>query len=365
MLEGIRIIDFSQYLPGPHATLRLSDIGAEVIKVESPQGDPSRPSASQKRDGLVFLTQNRNKKSVVLDLKNTVDQQTALHLISEADIVVEGFRPGVVSRLGIAYEDVVKVKKDIIYCSISGYGQTGPMSEMGGHDINYLSLSGVLAQLKDQNGRPVQPSTTIADFVGGMAASEAILGAIVKKLRTGGGSYIDLSITDSLLSIMSNHIVIESVTGEENGISKLNNQYVCYSLYETRDGRYMSLGALEPKFWQNYCRALNKEKWLPEHFSLARQENPVFVEMKQVFASRTFEQWIEFSRQVDCCMAPVLETSELYTYPLFQERGVLMEKEGIRHTSIKYSSAEAIVHTNAPELGEHTNEMKQKYENYI
>lgn len=366
MLEGIRIIDFTQYLPGPHATVRFVDMGAEVIKVESPKGDPSRPSTNQKGDGLVFFTQNRNKKSVVLNLKDPDDQKIALNLIRDADIVIEGFRPGVVSRLGIAYEDAIKVKKDIIYCSLSGYGQTGVMSQMGGHDINYLSLSGVLAQLKDQNGRPIQPSTTIADFVGGIAASEAILGALVKRLSSGKGTYIDLSITDSLLSIMSNHVVVESVTGEEHGVSKLNNKYVCYYLYETKDGRFVSLGALESKFWNNLCTALNKESWLSEHFSLAQHGNPVFEEMKEVFAGKTLVEWKKFSQEVDCCLAPVLETSELHTHQLIQDRGLITEKEGIRHVATKYAPEMIIKdQTTSPELGQHTKEIRMKYENKV
>ncbi|MGX9135124.1 CaiB/BaiF CoA transferase family protein [Rummeliibacillus sp. JY-2-4R] len=363
MLEGIRIIDFSQYLPGPHASLRLVDMGAEVIKVESPQGDPSRPATDEKGEGLVFLTQNRNKKSIVLNLKDPNDQQTALNLIYNADVVLEGFRPGVMNRLGIGYEEIIKVKKDIIYCSLTGYGQTGKMSSMGGHDINYLSLSGVLSQLKDSNGRPVQPSTTLADFVGGIAASEAILGALVKKLRTGVGSYIDLSITDALLSLMSNHSVIESVTGEENGVSKLHNKHVCYFLYETKDGRYVSLGALEFKFWQNFCTALNKENWLNEQFSLVALENPIFEEMKQMFASKTLAEWTKFSEEVDCCIAPVLETSELHSLQLFRDRGLIVEKEGIRHISTKYSPVITISNqTTAPRLGQHFEEIRNEYE---
>ena len=366
MLQGIRIIDFSQYLPGPHATLRLVEMGAEVIKVESPKGDPSRPSNVQKGNGLVFVAQNRNKKSVVFNLKDPDDRETALSLIRDADVVIEGFRPGVASRIGIGYEDVMKVKKDIIYCSLSGYGQTGLMSKMGGHDINYLSLSGVLAQFKDRNGRPVVPSTTIADFVGGIAASEAILGAVVKKLRTGEGSYIDLSITDAVLSLMSNHTVIESVAGEENGISKLNNKHICYSLYETKDERYVSLGALETKFWRNLCTALNKEHWIPEHFSLAQTDNPVFEEMKAVFASRTLAEWTKFSQEVDCCMAPVLETSELHKQQLFKARGLITEKDGVRYTSTRISPTNDITtQKTSPELGQHTNEMKQKFKNKI
>lgn len=362
LLEGIRIIDFSQYLPGPHATLRLVEMGAEVIKVESQQGDPARSFTNQKEDGLIFLTQNRHKKSVVLNLKDPNDQQIALNLIDDADVVIEGFRPGVTSRLGIGYEDVKKRKKNIIYCSLTGYGQTGVLSEMAGHDINYLSLSGVLAQLKDENGRPVIPSTTIADFVGGIAASEAILGALVKRFKTGEGSYIDLSITDALLSIMSNHTVIESVTGEENGVSKLHNQYVCYYLYETKDRRFVSLAALEPKFWSNFCAAINRENWLKEQYSFVQNENPVFVEMKQLFASKTLAEWTDFAQAVDCCIAPVLETSELHTHPQFKDRGMIMEKQGIRYVSTKYSPVLNITdQTISPKLGEHSEDIRKKY----
>ncbi|WP_077213245.1 CaiB/BaiF CoA transferase family protein [Bacillus dakarensis] len=366
MLEGIRILDFSQYLPGPHATLRLVDMGAEVIKVESPQGDPSRPSTNKKGDGLVFNTQNRNKKSIVLNLKEEDDRQIALNLIRDADVVLEGFRPGVVARLGISYEDVIKVKEDIIYCSLSGYGQTGPLSQLGGHDINYLSWSGTLAQFKDQTGRPVQPSTTIADFVGGISASEAILAALVKKLRTGEGSYIDLSITDTLLSLMSNHVVHESITGEEHGIPRLNNKHVCYYIYETKDGRYVSLGALEPKFWTNLCTALNKLSWIPDHFSLAEPNNPVFEELKDMFSSRTLEEWTKFAQEVDCCLAPVLETSEVHQQPLFTEREMIVEKDGIRQISTRFSPAQDIkTHSVPPGLGQHTVEFKEKYENKV
>lgn len=363
LLEGIRIIDFSQYLPGPHATLRLAEMGAEVIKVESPQGDPARSLTNKKEDGLIFLTQNRNKKSVVLNLKDQKDRQTALNLIYDADVVLEGFRPGVTSRLGIGYEEIIKKKKDIIYCSLSGYGQTGELSKMAGHDINYMSLSGVLAQLKDENGRPVLPSTTIADFVGGIAASEAILGALVKKFRTGEGSYIDLSITDSLLSIMSNHTVIESVTGKENGVSQLHNKYVCYYLYETKDSRFVSLGALEPKFWANFCAALNREDWLKEQFSFVQNDNQVFVEMKQIFASKTLAEWSDLAQVIDCCIAPVLETSELHTHPHFKDRGMIVEKEGIRYISTNYSPVWTITdQTISPRLGQHSEDIRKEYD---
>ncbi|MDQ0270350.1 CaiB/BaiF CoA transferase family protein [Cytobacillus purgationiresistens] len=358
MLKGIRVIDFSQYLPAPHTTLRLADLGAEVIKVESPTGDPSRAPSGKEDMGYVFLAQNRNKKSVALNLKEEADRDAALQLIASADIVIESYRPGVADRLGIGYEDALKVKKDIIYCSLSGYGGTEVMRHLGGHDLNYLAISGLLSQLKDENGRPIQPGTQLADFIGGITASEAILGALVNKERTGEPSYLDVSLTDSVLPLMSNHILIESLTGEQNGVAKLGGKHVCYFIYETKDGRYVSLGALELKFWRNFCYGLHKESWLTEHYSLASDENPIFTEMKAVFASRTLDEWAQFSLEVDCCLAPILETAEVVKHPLFKSRQFIFNEEGVNYTSTRFTE-EAQEFTRAPQLDQHANELKQ------
>lgn len=364
MLEGIRVIDFSQYLPGPHTTLRLADLGAEIIKVESPFGDPARGSLDENGAGYVFLAQNRNKKSIVLNLKDTKDQAIALKLIAEADVVLESFRPGVMDRLGIGYDDAIKVKKNIIYCSLTGYGQTGIMSHLGGHDLNYLSLSGMLSQLKDQNGRPVQPSNTIADFVGGISASESILAALVKRFNTGKGSYIDLSITDSLLPLMSNHVTIADATGEEHGVDRLNNKLVCYYLYETSDHRFVSLGALEPKFWQNFCKAVRKESWIPAHISIADENNPIFEEMKELFANRTFAEWSQFSLEVDCCLAPLLETSEVVNHPLTKDRGLIVKTDKQCYTLTNYHALDTSGKF-APEFGQHTEQLISQIEGKV
>ena len=361
MLEGIRIIDFSQYLPGPHTTLRLAEMGAEVIKVEPPRGDPARVSIGKEDTGFVFQAQNRNKKSITLNLKDDIDRGTAINIMKSSDVVIESFRPGVTDRLGIGYADIVKHKQDIIYCSLTGYGQTGSMRQLGGHDLNYMAVSGMLAQLKDETGRPIHPSNTIADFIGGITASEAILGALVKRGRTGEGSYLDISITDSLLPLMSNHILMENATKEQHGVPSLNSTLVCYHIYETKDGRYVSLGALEPKFWKNLCLALKQEHWITEHFSPANDKNAIYVEIKEFFASMTLSEWTQFSLQVDCCLTPVLETSELVNQPLTNERGLIFDKDGIRYTSTKYIQEQAD-HFNTtqspPKLGEHNEGIK-------
>ena len=179
MLTGVRIIDFTNYLPGPFASLRLAELGAEVIKVESLAGDPARTTGREKdSDDPIFRANNRNKQSITLNLKNDQGRNIALRLIEKADVVIESFRPKVMGKLGLDYEAVVKIKPDIVYCSITGFGNDGEISSQGSHDLNYLAVSGVLAQLKDQYGKPIHPTTTLADYFGGFATSEKVLAAL-------------------------------------------------------------------------------------------------------------------------------------------------------------------------------------------
>ena len=367
MLKGICIIDFSQYLPGPYTTLRLADLGAEVIKVESPSGDPARlPPEKDGGDRYVFRAQNRGKKSITLNLKERRDQRIAMDLIKQADVVIESFRPGVTKRLGISYEEVVKEKPDIVYCSLSGYGQEGEMSHLGSHDINYMAVSGVLSQLKDDNDRPIHPSTTIADLVGGVAASESIVAALLQKERTGKGAYLDIALADVMVTLMTNHVLIESGTGGQRGIERVHKQVVCYSLYETQDGRFISFGALEPKFWGNFCSAVGKEQWLSEQFSAPVETNPIYVEIKELFMSRTFEEWTIFSQQVDCCMAPVLETGEVAHYPYYKTRKLVEERWGDNYVATRFNNGQSLLENSTfpPKHGEHTEDVLEKLAQY-
>ena len=362
MLEGIRIIDFSQYLPGPHATLRLAEMGAEVIKVESPYGDPARSPIGPNEKGYLFKAQNRNKKSLILNLKDQEDVEAALQLIKKADIVIESFRPGVAERLGIDYKSAARVKSNIIYCSLTGYGQTGPLRNMGGHDINYMALSGVLAQMKDTNNRPILPSTTFADFIGGITASEAILAALVKRGQTGEGSFLDISLTDSLLSVMSNHIPIEHATGDQYGVAVLRNKVVCYSIYETKDGRYVSIGALEPKFWQNFCRAVSKEHLSKEQFSPVVDANPFYEEMKGIFRGKTLAEWTRFGLEVDCCLAPILEAGELANHPYHKEKERFFQMDNVRYIAATSLTEGDMAGGSVPDFGEHSELIRELIE---
>ncbi|WP_027415734.1 CaiB/BaiF CoA transferase family protein [Aneurinibacillus terranovensis] len=362
MLNGIRVVDFSLYLPGPYASLRLADMGAEVIKVESPAGDPARVLSATEDgngDGYVFQVQNRSKKSIVLNLKEAEGQRIAREMIRRADIVIESFRPGVAERLGIGYEQIKQVRPDIIYCSLSGYGQHGMMSHLASHDLNYVALSGVLSQMKDHFGTPIHPSITFADLIGGIAASEAILGALVQRGRSGQGAYLDISLADVLITLMGNHVLLESATGEQHGVPALNKRIISYYIYETRDGRFVSLAALEAKFWTNFCRAVNREDWIPAHLTAPHEDNLVFQEIKELFRSRPLAEWDRLSLEVDCCLAPVLEVGELYGHPYIKERGLIREQWGTRHVATRYTGDETLVSrsTPPPGHGEHTDEV--------
>ncbi|EKN66126.1 L-carnitine dehydratase/bile acid-inducible protein F [Neobacillus bataviensis LMG 21833] len=354
MLQGIKVIDFTNYLPGPFATLRLAELGAEIIKVEPPGGDPARNTGISKQgEGIVFLANNRQKKSITLNLKEKEDLETALKLIATADVVIESFRPGVMEKLCLGYQAVRNVKPDIVYCSISGYGQNGTHSKLGNHDINYMALSGVLAQLKDKAGKPVHPSIPLADYLGGFAANERILAGLVSKSLTGKGSYHSISITDQLVSLLGNHIMVEKETGEGTGINVLNGSIISYAIYETMDGRYMSLGALEQKFWRNFCLAHWQEGWVEAHFSKTEKTNPVFEEVTALFKSKTFDEWIEFAQKVDCCMAPVLEVGELSAHPYFKEKELLFASSWGDYQVKMHSDVEQGTIAPPPKKGEH------------
>jgi crotonobetainyl-CoA:carnitine CoA-transferase CaiB-like acyl-CoA transferase len=354
MLKGVKVIDFTNYLPGPFATLRLAELGAEIIKVEPPEGDPSRNTGISKAGaGLVFLANNRQKKSLTLNLKEKEGLETALKLIANADVVLESFRPGVMAKLGLGYEAVQKVKPDIVYCSISGYGQKGLLSKLGNHDLNYMALSGVLSQFKDKQGRPVHPSITIADYLGGFSASERILAGLVSKALTGQGSYHSISITDQLVSLLGNHVMVEKETGEGTGINVLNGSITSYALYETMDGRYMSLAALEPKFWRNFCSANGREDWIDAHFSKTDDKNLTFQELTALFKRKTFYEWIEFAQTVDCCMAPVLEVGELTDNPYFKEKELIFASSWGDYQVKMHSDLEQHSIAPPPKKGEH------------
>lgn len=323
MLKDIRIIDFSQYIPGSYASQRLGEMGAEIIKVEPLSGNPIRGFGREVgAEGVVFTAYNYGKKSIALNLKDREGQQIALDLIKASDVVIESFRPNVMNSFGLDYENIKEVKKDIIYLSLTGYGQSGSFSNYGSHDLNYLALSGVLSQFKDESGRPILPKITFADIIGGMAASEQVVSALFKRERTGKGSYIDLALMDEIYSLIKTSAYTKEMTGKDNIISQLNGDLISYNIYETMDGRFVTLAALEYKFWHSFCEAVGKSDWLNAHLATLTENAEIYNDVRELFRSRTLHEWTEFSLQVDCCLTPILEVGELKNHQYIQEKGL-------------------------------------------
>lgn len=329
MLKGIRVLDLTRLLPGPYATMLLGDLGAEIIKVEEPGTGDYMRGFLPRVDGVsvFFLAVNRNKKSITLNLKKERGKEIFLALAREADVIIEGFRPGVMQGLGLDYEAVRQVNPGIVYCSLSGYGQNGPYRDRAGHDINYLSVSGVLGITGVRDAQPVVPGVQVADLTGGMFAVIGILSALWQKQREGQGAYLDLSMTDGLFSMMSIHLANLMATGTPaaRGNMMLCGALTCYNVYRTMDNGYVALGALEAKFWRNFCRALGREDLVSGHSSRAVEDDLVYREVREIFLSHTKDWWREFGEKVDCCLTPVDTAEEVLEGEYARSRGLIID----------------------------------------
>ena len=364
-LEGIRILDLSRMLPGPFATMMLGDLGAEVIKIEEPKiGDPTRWGQPMLgNQSAAFQQINRNKKSIALDLKKAEGRDIFLKLAATADVVLEQFRPGVVERLGIGYAAVNEINPRVVYCSLTGYGQNGPYRDRGGHDLNYIALSGILGLTTDERGKPVIPGVQIADLAGGMVAAFAILAALMARERTGRGQYVDVSMFDVMLSMLPIPAAHE-FAGHSLGVGSkyaLSGAYPFYNVYETGDGRYMTLGALEPKFWANFCRAVGRGDLIARQFDDGERRKELFEEVRRIFLSRTQAEWVELMRDADACCEPVLSLAEAFAHAQTRAREmvIVVEHAGINSlgSACKLSDTPPRINLPTPALGQHTDEI--------
>lgn len=364
MLKGVRVLDLSRLLPGPYATMLLGDMGAEVIKIEAPgRGDYFREFMPLiKEDSAFFLAVNRNKKSFTLNLKSAEGREIFYKMVGSADVVIESYRPGVVDALGVGYEAVKEINPYIVYCSLTGYGQTGPYRQRAGHDINYLATSGVLSVNRGRGGAPVMPGIQMADLTGALYAVIGILSGLWRQQREGKGSYIDAAMTDGLVSIASMPIANHLATGRR-GDMMLSGALVRYHVYLTADNKYVALGALEDKFWKAFCLGLGREDLLTGFEALAVEGDPVYEAVREVFKSRTKEQWAKFAGAVDCCLSPVEEIDEVLSGDYAAGRKLTMDiqhpVEGLL-TQVRNPLLGDGVPVNVsppPTLGEHTMEI--------
>ena len=334
-LAGLTVIDLTRLLPGPMATLHLADLGADVIKIEDPGGgDYARVMGAMGEDmSHFFALVNRNKKSLVLDLKQAEDREVMLALVDEADILVEGFRPGVMARLGLDYATLAARNPRLVYCSITGYGQHGPYAQRAGHDINYLGYAGVLDQTGVAGGPPALCNLQIADLLGGtLTPLVGMLSAVIDARARGRGRHVDVAMTDAVLAHAIFPMVQVLAEGEPRprGEDMLTGGVPCYGVYETRDGRYMAVGALEEKFWQRVCDTLDRADLKAFHLSTGADGAWAREQLEAIFRSRSMADWTVLFDAVDCCVTPVLRLHESLADPQLQARGMVIEVGGRR-----------------------------------
>lgn len=365
-LEGIRVLDLSRLLPGPYCTMLLADLGAEIVKIETPGlGDYMRLIPPFIEDphsgttiGAAYLMVNRSKKSVALNFRNKQGKPVFMRLVREADVIFETFRPGAAERWGIGYEAVRAVNPRIVYCSLSGYGQSGPYRDRAGHDLNYLALTGLLAANGAAGGPPIPPAVQIADLSGGMLATISILAALIGRGKTGVGQYLDVSLFEAALSWTGTMMGATFAAGNAiaPGRMQLNGGMACYNVYETQDGQHITLGAIEPHFWSAFCKAVER----PD-LEARQQEFEAVPLVAAIFKTRPLAEWLSFFKGIDACIEPVRDFSAVFEDPQIRHRGLVAQMDVPGIGKIPQVGSVFVFAQNAatppPQLGEHTRQV--------
>ncbi|MER1958767.1 MAG: CaiB/BaiF CoA-transferase family protein [Solibacillus sp.] len=375
ILNGLKILDFSSLLPGPLATMMFADLGAEVIHIESERRvDLMRimPPYDEDRESYIHQHLNRSKKSLQINLKSDEGTDIIKKLVQDYDIVIEGFRPGVMKRLGIDYETLRKINPRLIYCAITGYGQTGPYALRPGHDNNYLSLGGVLDHSRLKDKKPVAMGIQIADIAGGtMHAAVGILAAALHREKTGKGKFIDVSMTDAMFAMNALYGAQYFGSGRApQPEEEILNGGTFYDYYRTKDGRYFSVGSLEPQFRKLLCEALDIPELIDSTFNGSAYTQQRFKEaVKDAFCSKTFNQWLEiFNEDFHGCVEPVLTFDEACEHPQIQSRNMVVDipkPDGTTQrqigTALKIEGVEPSYQFVGAKIGAHTEEILTGY----
>ena len=368
-LAGVRVLDMTRLLPGPMCTLYLADLGADVIKVEDTgAGDYARTLAMRDADVQHDMTGwyralNRNKRSLAVDLKTPAGHRAFMALAERADVIVEGFRPGVVASLGVDDTAIRARNPRIVYCSLSGYGQTGPRAQAAGHDVNYLGYAGTLHYTGERGGAPALANLQIADLLGGAAtAAIGILASLFAAQRTGAGRYVDVAMADSVFAHQMFLLGALDDTGDvaPRGEDLLTGGVPCYGVYPTRDRRWMAVGALEPRFWQKLCETLDRPDLVALQFASGADGERARGTLASIFASDTQHDWCARFDGVDCCVTPVLAFDEALADPQFVARGMIVQRpDGSRQYAppFKLTPPAFEITRDAPRQGQHTREV--------
>ena len=368
-LEGIRILDMAWVGPGPFCATLLGDLGAEVIKIYE-----ARP---ERRGGpLLFMYPDlpifpgwRNCKTMGLDLKAEEGRGIFYELAKTADVITEGFRPGTAKRLGVDYDTIKEINPRIVYASLTGYGQNGPYRDVVGHDINYLSIGGLLGTNRLPDGPPVIPRTVLADFAaGGMSAAIGILAALLARDKIGKGQYVDVSMTDAIVELMMPvifpYLVGEVISERGQTIATAEQPRPWYNVYETKDGKYISIGAVEPGFYANLCQLLGREDFIEHQYAEGEKREEIYRHFKETFLTKSRDEWVEILRQKATCVAPVYSPDEVISDLQLLARKMIVE---VDHPTlgrakqigsmIKLSESPFQVRNWSQRFGQHTEEI--------
>jgi len=352
-LHNTRILDLTRLLPGAVCTMLLRDLGADIIKIEDPQtGDYARLMPPLIDDmGAFFQTSNRGKKSIAVDLKTTKGQAVLHRLVSSADVLIEGFRPGVTARLGADYETLRAVNPRLVYCSLSGWGQTGPYASLSGHDLNYIARDGLLGA----DLTPATPGAQVADVSGAYVAVMGILAALLQRQSTSAGDYLDVALSEAAMPLALAAWVEAQTTPVNDGFISLRGESACYRVYRCADGEPVALGAVEAKFWANFCRAVERPDWIVQQYDRGRQ--PALIdEVAALFVSKPADDWSALLADADCCFSRVIAPDQLLKDAQVAARGMVgLDERGLpwMRSPIRLGG-DAISRLTAPAHGEHT-----------
>jgi crotonobetainyl-CoA:carnitine CoA-transferase CaiB-like acyl-CoA transferase len=368
-LSGIRIVDFTRLYPGPFGTQLLGDLGADVIKVE----DKNSPDYIRffppvfKKEGAGYMAVNRNKRSFAIDLKSEAGKELFFKLVEKSDVVVEQFRPGIMTKIGLGYEKAVERNPRIIYCSITGFGQDGPYAQIPGHDLNYMGLAGISDLIGVKDGPPVVPGIQVADVAGGgLMAVIGILSALAGRERTGRGQHVDVSMFDGILPFMGMNYSYYLASGmvPERGNTFLSGGLVCYDVYRTKDEKYMTLGALEFKFWKRFCELIEKPEWTDKQYAQGEEKEELHEELSRLFLTKTRDEWVALFRGEESMCEGILSIDEVENDPHAKARNMIVE---MNHSTegtvkgigipIKFSDTKADEIKPPPILGQHNEEI--------
>ncbi len=369
-LQGIKVLDLSRLLPGPFATMVLGDLGAQVDKVEDPGGGdylrhmppqmpgvPGEGGATAPAQSGMFLAINRNKRSCVLDLKKPEARDALLAMVASYDVVVEQFRPGVLDRLGLSHEKLLEKNPRLVVCAITGYGQDGPLAHRAGHDLNYLARAGLLGFMGPTDGPPTPPGFQLADVGGALWAVIGILAALAERGHTGKGKIVDVAMVEASIGFAAASFgLLTAGVAPRRGDEAITGGLCVYGTYATKDDRYVALGALEPKFWIAFASAVGIEPDMAALFSGPHQV-ALKAKVAEIFRQKTRDEWVAFSKTVDCCIEPVLEPNELAKDEHHAARRVFFDLPSAWGPLLQFRlpvTPHDRAHTAPPLQGEHT-----------